>query len=195
MTRKYKGPYFTEKEKQIMIKYYKKEGYLIEKRLPKRSRESIRLAAISLGLYSPNEYENAPWSSEEITLLKKIKHLPLLEIQRQLPWRSLSSISHKLEREGLLKKSRWSKEEIDILKKYNGCPPIGLLNRSECAIQHKVSKLGLQMEKRWTDEEIEILKKYGNDVPPGLLDRSKIAIRGKLQKLKEQGCTDGTKRV
>lgn len=53
MTRKYKGPYFTEKEKQIMIKYYKKEGYLIEKRLPKRSRESIRLAAISLGLYSP----------------------------------------------------------------------------------------------------------------------------------------------
>ena len=57
------------------------------------------------------------------------------------------------------------------------------------------SKLGLQMEKRWTDEEIEILKKYGNDVPPGLLDRSKIAIRGKLQKLKEQGCTDGIKRV
>ena len=51
------------------------------------------------------------------------------------------------------------------------------------------------MEKRWTDEEIEILKKYGNDVPPGLLDRSKIAIRGKLQKLKEQGCTDGIKRV
>ena len=133
--------------------------------------------------------------SEEITLLKKIKHLPLLEIQRQLPWRSLSSISHKLEREGLLKKSRWSKEEIDILKKYDGCPPIGLLNRSECAIQHKVSKLGLQREKRWTDEEIEILKKYGNDVPPGLLDRSKIAIRGKLQKLKEQGCTDGIKRV
>ena len=46
-----------------------------------------------------------------------------------------------------------------------------------------------------TDEEIEILKKYGNDVPPGLLDRSKIAIRSKLQKLKEQGYTDGIKRV
>ena len=54
----------------------------------------------------------------------------------------------------------------------------------------KKTKVGLKVPTK-----NEILKKYGNDVPPGLLDRSKIAIRGKLQKLKEQGCTDGIKRV
>ena len=42
--------YFTEKEKKIMMKYYEKEGYQIEKRLKNRSRDAIRMAAISLGL-------------------------------------------------------------------------------------------------------------------------------------------------
>ena len=147
MAYKNKGPYFTEKEKEIMLKHYEREGYFIEKRLPKRDREAIRLAAISLGLYSPNEYEDAPWSVDEVAILKENKHLPLLKIHKLLPWRSLSSISHKLERERLLKRPRWSEEEIEILIKYNGHPPLGMLDRSKCAIQHKAPQLGLSLMK------------------------------------------------
>lgn len=179
--------YFTEKEKKIMMKYYEKEGYQIEKRLKNRSRDAIRMAAISLGLHSPNEYEDAPWSDEEINILRRNKNLSLLEIHQKIQWRSLSAISHKMEREGLAKRSVWSEDEIRILKKYNGKPPDGLLNRSKMAIQHKASRLGLQTEKRWTEDEIEILKKYGKNVPDGMLNRSKTAITDMLRKLKEQG--------
>ena len=101
-----------------------------------------------MGLYSPNEYEEAPWSIDEVAILKENKHLPLLKIQKLIPWRSLDSISHKLSRERLLKKPRWSEEEIEILIKYNGNPPLGMLDRSKRAIQHKATQLGLSFKKQ-----------------------------------------------
>lgn len=58
----------TERERKIIQKYYGKEGYAIKKRLPGRSQALIRYTALMMGLSSPNDYERALWSKEELDL-------------------------------------------------------------------------------------------------------------------------------
>lgn len=91
----------------------------LQKRLPNRSLTSIKLKCFRLGL-SGRRAASAikrklrelrlmvcpQWSSEEICVLQANYHLPLVELAKQLPTRSLRAIRHKRRRLGLSSKHR-----------------------------------------------------------------------------------------
>lgn len=183
----------TEREREIIQKYYEKEGYKIKKRLPGRSQVIIRSTALSMGLSSPKDYERPLWAEEEIRCIKENSNLSIDQLHELLPWRSRSALNHKLQRLGIQKDSDWTADEIAILKKYNGRPPEGMLNRSKVSIEQKARRLGIIRRRKWDAEEIEILKRYGTEVPDGMLNRTKRAIHTKVCEIhkKEKNINDG----
>ena len=139
---------WSRKELEIMKKYYVKEGYTIEKRLPGRNREVIRNKAFSLGLHSPLEYEYGDWLPEEDEIIQKHYKDGVNTVKELLPHRSISGIMHRAQRLRILRVVPWTIEEEEILRKWypiEGQSVIERLpNRTKNSISQKVTRMGLK---------------------------------------------------
>ena len=154
---------YTKKEIEIMKKYYQKEGIHIEKRLPGRTRDSIRKTATRLGLFSPYEYTEARWSTYEEKILLDNINDGISAVMQCMPWRSKNSIYNKAYRMGILEMEHWSEEEVEVLRINYGKTDDWknlLPKRSISSISKKAFRLGLSGIHNWTDNDIDTLVRF-----------------------------------
>ena len=153
---------WSEKEKDILKKYYPTIGIKCKKYLNRRSEKSIIIEAGRLGL----SQKRIDWSEEEIELLKK--HYPHIgtKVQNKLKDKSIPSIRNKAMQLGIKYLGNiWSENDDEILKKYYpiiGCECKKYLNNqflSNDSISNRARKLGIKYLNRaeWSKRETQIL--------------------------------------
>ena len=143
----------------------------------------------------------APWSIEELEILKNYYPIEGGDVYKRLPGRTYGTCCTKAYQLHIKCENGWSQEEDEILKKYY--PTEGtdvckrLPGRTRDACMTRAGKIGIYFNNRvsylWTSEEDEILKKYypteGTDVCKRLPGRTKSACQRRADKL----CINDTK--
>lgn len=156
-----KGREWTEKEIEILKKWYPIEGGDVEKRLDGRTRCNIYTIAHKLGIKAPDNF----WTEEEIEILKEWYPIEGIKVKSRLKQRTKEAIKGQVIRLDLVAPNSWTKTEIGLLKKYY--PDYGtntvkyIPNKTVGAIKRKANLLGISYKKSiFTDKEDEIIKQY-----------------------------------
>lgn len=145
-------PFWTDEERDILRQYYPEEGRFCAARIPGKTESSVYDQAFKMGLVKKAV---TPWTSKEDAVLQR-NYKDIGECKRQLPHRSISSITKRLRSLGLAKKLRaltrpWTKEEENILLNYylqeGNMTLLRLPGRSPHAIWVRANHLGLTRNK------------------------------------------------
>lgn len=191
--------YYSDREIEVLKKYYATMGPDIPEISEKHSIESIRVKAASLGLTTTvmRRHPGSRWTNKELKLLRDKYPIYGAHIPELLRNRTVSAIYNRAHILGL-KHEVWSEEEKGILsEKYGtyGLACSNLLSRhSKLGIRFKAHSMGLKRKKRnlqkhtkkgmtwnrWTPEELSTLvKEYpvcGTNIPALLKTHTQAAI-------------------
>lgn len=152
--------HYSEEEENIIKLYYPQGGTnLCKKYLSHRSKESIKVKAQKLKIYTNFTVENV-WSFEEIEILKKYYPLGGKQLCKQyLPNRTLVAIwqtatARKLNLDYQYKNLKsWTAHEIEFLKKHYSTKGAAWcatkLNLEPKLVRTKANKLGLTIESNY----------------------------------------------
>lgn len=171
---------WSEREVDIIKRYYPTEGRAVAKRLPGRSEQAVSTEAQKLGARFVGI-----WTGEQDAIIKEKYPTQGSDIPElsQYTRRQICS------RAALLGVSReyWSKAEDDILvEKYPnyGSDIPELKHKSVAAIQTRASTLGLKFDSSWRPEEIKKLREsYAAGKVPEMERHSRGRVLAKASEL------------
>lgn len=182
---------WTKEEETIIKKYYITEQKRITSRLPNRTWKAIKVKASRMNIKI-----ELSWTDKEIEILKNNINMPLIEIQKLLPYsRTIGAINKKRQELQLVQKRKlWSLEETEFLRKNYKNGMEFLLNSDilkrwdERSIRTKLKKMGLAITYRpWSEEERAYLLMNFNKLPKKVLsdtlERSYDSIKSEYQRL------------
>jgi len=161
-----------------------------------RPEEAVRGKARRLGLkkdyaggYKPNYSWGTGWSTEEISLLRRLYPTMSNHDIAEILGRSFASVKGQAQQLKLKKMECWSQEETTFLKMhYQNMSNTQLarqMGRTEGAVMSQIHMLGLENRVTpWTDNDLGVLKKYyhktNGKVLARMLGRSYGAVRQKV---------------
>lgn len=182
---------WTKEEETIIKKYYITEQKRITSRLPNRTWKAIKVKASRMNIKI-----ELSWTDKEIEILKNNINMPLIEIQKLLPYsRTIGAINKKRQELQLVQKRKlWSLEETEFLRKNYKNGMEFLLNSDilkrwdERSIRTKLKKMCLAITYRpWSEEERAYLLMNFNKLPKKVLsdtlERSYDSIKSEYQRL------------
>lgn len=171
-----------------------------------RAPDGVRGKARQLGLkkdyaggYKPNYSWGTGWSTEEISLLRKLYPTTSNHDIAEILGRSFASVKGQAQQLKLKKMECWSQEETIFLKthyqKMSNAKLAQQLGRTEGAVMSQLRMLALKHRvEPWENDELGVLKKYyhktNGNVLARMLGRSYEAVRMKasLLGLSENRC-------
>lgn len=163
---------WSEREVDIMLRYYESEGYKIMRRLPGRSMKSVYEKAAAMGMSKDNPLVlGEVWSEDELATLKNnYQSLGAEGVAMLLPDRTLMAIYHKAGQFGLVSqkvldrkreclpgpyRKHWSEEEMKTLRENYaelGSAVFSMIpGRTRSAVHYKAKTMGLHYKGRKTD--------------------------------------------
>ena len=144
-----------------------------------------------------NDTDSEFYSKEEIEIIKNnYSNIPIKELKKLLPNRSIQSIQSKASKDlGLIAFNMWTDEEILILKKYyqeeGRAITARLPKRTWKTITTKANYLGLHTKNYWSEEDLQILIKFYPVEKGKIIERFKNRtidnIYSKVKELKRRG--------
>lgn len=178
---------WTEKEDEIIRKYYETEGLACLQRLPGRTRAALSHRAGAMGLISDRSRKYQPWTPEEDDIIKKYYPAEGIKCISRIPGRTEQGLNQRACFLKVCRQRFWKKEDDDIVRRYyptegSSCAS-RLVGRSNNSVMQRAKKLGLAYEGRkrrcqpvlWTAEEEAIIREYYSVNPD--LCASKLSSR------------------
>ena len=165
---------WSDKELQILTRYYPSEGKGVIARLPGRSVSSVVQKACDLNIRHVGNAHFRPWSDEDIERLREHLHADVESLAALFPTRTPSSLRHAIRRVRKMQgdyhpatpAAPWSDAEKSVLvTHYETVMPMKqilamLPGRAKNSVFAMAATLGLTRPVGWTEKELLILKQF-----------------------------------